>query len=178
MATFYVTHHKYPDNPQLFTINIQQVVKRKGEPETEFFYDRRGESYWEVFIATSGLDATGASIPSYWADIKTSETVVDELVSAKVKEMSAAIDWTQQGAFSLSSDNLVPYIAEQYPASDSTEVPIQSTIRLVIKDLLPGSGLDSSTLVFSVKGIPVTPTVTGHPYELVLSYSPTPLFDG
>lgn len=175
MATFYVTHHKFPDSPQLFTINISRVVKIEGEPNTDFSRDHLGEEFWEIYVATSGLDSEGKEIPPKWVDVKTTEATVDELVSGAVKYLCSLIDWTNEGTVSPGQDRFVPFIESKYPEENQANVPIQSTIKLSVRELLPGSGIDKNTISLKVKGVPVTPTVTGNPYGYVISYTPKPL---
>ena len=153
MANFYVTNSLYPSNPQLFTITIKQIVKKTGEPNTEFNRDNRGELYWEVCIATSGVTAAGAPVPWKWVDIKGSEETVHALISNKINEMCSDIDWTQQGEYTIEQDNRAPYITEQYPSPGQTDVPLGSSIHFVIKDFLPSVGIDINTLYLKVKGI-------------------------
>lgn len=177
MANFHVTHHRYPDNPHLFTVNIDLVIKRTPEPGTIFRHGTRGEEFWEIYIATSGLDSNGDEVPPFWADVITTEESIDDLVAEKVKGLCALIDWTRAGDFSYGPDNRGPYLEDQYPASGELSVPITSTIKLTVKEPLPGSGLDVSTMYMKVNGVSITPTVHGHPYNYVISYSPKPIFE-
>ena len=172
MANFYVTNSFYPNNPQLFTITIKQVVKKLGEPSTAFYRDNRGELYWEVCIATSAITAAGAPLGTMWADIKGSEITVHELISNKINEMCAEIDWTNEGEYTIDQDRYAPRVVSQYPVAGQTDVPLGSTINFVIKDFLPSSGIDISTLSFKVRGIAVSPTVTGNPFQYTISYTP------
>lgn len=175
MATFYVTHHKFPDNPQLFTVNVSRIVKVEGEPNTDFSKSHLGEEFWEVYVATSGLDVEGKEIPPKWVDVKTTEVSIDELISNAVKYLCSLIDWTSGGTISSGQDRFVPFIESKYPEDNQTNVPIQSTIRLSVLELLPGSGIDKNTISLKVKGVPVEPTITGNPYNYTISYSPKPL---
>lgn len=177
MANFYVTHHKFPDNPQLFTVNIDLVIKRTPEPGTIFSYGTRGEEFWELYVATSGLDSNGEEIPPFWADVITTESLIDDLVAEQVKSLCNLIDWTQQGDYVVGTDNRGPYLEEQYPAPDDMNVPITGTIRFVVKEPLPGSGIDIGTMYMKVNGVSVTPTVHGHPYKYEVSYSPKPIYE-
>jgi len=176
MANFYVTHHRFPDNPQLFTVNIELVLKRTGEPGTIFPYGKRGEQFWEIYVATSGVDINGDEISPFWADVVTTEDSIDDLVAEQVKSICSLIDWTRGGDFSYGPDNRGPYLESQYPASNQTDIPITGTIRLTVKEPLPGSGLDISTMYMKVNGVPITPTVHGHPYKYQISFSPKPIY--
>jgi len=176
MATFFVTHHKYPTNPKLFTVNIEQVIKRKGEPNTQFFYSNDGEEFWELYIAADAVDAYGDSVPPFWADVLTTEQSLDELVAGKVDDLCALIDWTAEGNLEAGLDRYKPVLVSASPVPGADDVPIASTIKVVLKELLPGSGMDIGTLSFKVKGVPVAPKVTGHPYEYTFEFSPKPVY--
>lgn len=177
MASFFVTHHKYPSNPKLFVVNVESVIKRRGEPNTEFFYDRRGEQYWELYIATDAVDASGDTISPFWADVVVSEATIDALVADKVEEICELIDWTNDSALSLQQDRYSPQLVSISPHDGEEDVNITSGIKVVLKEPLPGSGMDVSTLVFKVNGVSVTPRITGHPYEYTFEYFPKPLYD-
>jgi hypothetical protein len=172
MATFYVTNSLYPGNPQLFTITLKQIVKSIGEPATDYHYNNRGEHYWEVQVSTSGLTAAGSPVDYKWIDVKATEESVHELISNAITEMCTEIDWSQQGEFELQQDRNAPRITSQYPAPGQTNVPIDSSITLVVEELLPGKGIDISTMSFKVKDVPITPTVTGDPFKYTLTYKP------
>jgi len=176
MATFFVTHSKFPTNPKLFTVNIEQVVKRKGEPNTQFFYSNDGEEFWELYIAASAVDTVGVAVPPFWADVLASEATIDELVAEKVDAICALIDWTSSGELVAEEDRYAPVLISASPVDGAVDVPIASKITVVLKELLPGSGMDIATLSFKIKGVPVTPMVTGHPYEYTLEFSPKPLY--
>jgi hypothetical protein len=176
LANFYVTHHEYPDNPKLFTINIGLVVKRTGEPGTIFSYGKRGEQFWEIYIASSGKDLNGDDVPPFWADIITTEENIDELVAKKIKDLCNAIDWTQGGEYIAGLGSREPYVEYQYPANNQVDVPIVSTIKLTLKEPLPGSGMNISSMYMKVNGVSISPSVYGHPYKYERSFSPKPIF--
>jgi hypothetical protein len=172
LANFYVTHNKFPQNPQLFTIDIQRVVKLVGEPNTSFAYSRRGETYWEIHITTTGTDINGDAIESSWIDVFDSEETIDEVIGSKLAEICGQIDWSNDGDFLLEEDRYVPYISYQYPAADQTDVPLHSSITIKVKELLPGEGIDIDTISLKVKGVSVVPSITGNPFEYTITYTP------
>lgn len=176
MASFYVSHHEYPRNPKLFTVNVELVVKRVGEPNTQFYYKMRGEEFWELYVGVDAVDASGDDVPPFWADVVTTEADVETLVADKVEELCALIDWSNEGEFAPEVDTTGPILVSATPVDGSTDVEITSKINVVIKEPLPSSGMDISTLTFKVKGIAVTPTVTGHPYKYTIEFSPSPYF--
>ena len=176
MATFYAKHHLYPDNPQLFIIDVKQIVKLKGESNTKFFRNMRGEEYWEIAIHTSAVDSSGNEIGSYWADVVATEATVHELVSNKVNEMCQDIDWTrsptQEELFLQQEDKFAPIIYWTYPSSGQVNVPINSTIVIRLRDVPPAKGIDISTLTLKVNGYDVVPTIHGNKYDYEVSYKP------
>ena len=177
MASFFVTHHKYPTNPKLFVANVERVVKRRGEPDTEFYYDMRAEQYWELYVATDALDASGEAIQPFWADVIVAEDSIDELIADKVEEICELIDWTNDSELSPQQDRYSPTLVSISPSNGETDASITGGVKAVLKEPLPGSGMDVSTLVFKVNGVSVTPTITGHPYEYTFEYFPKPLFE-
>lgn len=176
MATIYIKHHDYPDNPQAFVLDVNQIVKTKGEDNTDFWQDGQGESYWEVIIYTSGLDVNGNSLGPYWADTVGSSTDLDELIRNKISEACQEIDWSRSSGFedlfTAGEDHSAPVVSWQYPIDGQVNVPIDSRISLRIKDLLPGNGIDISTLVFKVNGLTVIPDIEGNKYDYTISYRP------
>lgn len=176
MATVYVTHNLYPDNPHLFIVDLKQIVKLKGEPNTDFSRNRRGEHFWELIIYTSGLDVAGDRLGPYWLDVIGSETTVDEFINDKINEICTEIDWTRHpaidDALEAKVDRFPPMLYWQYPESGATNVPIDSRIIFMLKDELPAKGIDFSTITLTVDGFPVTPDITGNPFNCTVSYRP------
>jgi len=176
MATFYAKHQLYPDNPQLFIVDATQIIKFIGEPNTQFSTDRRGEMYWEIVIYTSAVDSSGEALGPYWVDVIGSEQTIHDLISDKVNEICGAIDWAKSIAFEeefqAQSDRYAPAIVWTYPSDGQLDVPIDSTIVIRIRDLPPAKGIDISTLVFTVGGYTLNPTINGNKYDYVISYKP------
>jgi hypothetical protein len=172
MANFYVTNSLYPDNPQLFTITIKQIVKLSGEPRTIFSKSHIAEEFWEISISTSGLSGAGTPISPIWVDVKDNEKTIDEFIAAKISELCSKIDWSQSGVFSLQQDRYAPYIEEQYPIPDQENVPIDSSIRFVLKEHLPGVGIDFNSIQLKVKDIPIIPKISGTPFNCSVTFKP------
>lgn len=176
MAVVYATHHLYPDNPQLFIIDVRQVIKLRGEANTVFWQHARAETFWEIQITTSALDSSGEELGGFWSDIIGTEQTVHDLVTNKIAEISAQIDWSKSIAFEedfiAQVDRYAPIIYWQYPISDQEDIPIDTTIVIRIKDPLPSYGIDISTLVFKVDGFEVNPTIYGNKYDYTISYKP------
>lgn len=178
MATFYITHHKFPSNPQLFTITLNKVAGLGGEenPNFEPSYPS-AERYWKIFIYTSGLTSEGESLDPIVADLLGGIDTVNEFVETKIAELCALVDWSQQGEYTPQTDSQSPLVVEQFPNIDQTNVPISSPIVIRVKDPLPGNGIDVSTIVMKVDGLTVTPTVVGNKYDYTITYSPRPIYN-
>ncbi len=176
MATSYLTNHLYPDNPHLLIVDLKQVVKRRGEPNTDFNQDNSGEHFWEVTIYTSGLDSEGDRVGPFWVDVVGSETTVDELISEQIKAISNLIDWTKSpvavGDLTAGTDTFSPFVYFQFPERDQVNVPIDTRIILRLREHLPAKGIDSSTVVMKVDGFTITPDIHGNPYDTIVSFRP------
>lgn len=176
MATFYVTHHLYPDNPHLFVVDLMEIHTLRGEPRTDFWQDRRGEKYWKFVIYTSGLDSSGNRLPPLWVGEIDDEETINDLINSKVKEISELIDWSKSPNYieelTAQEDRFPPKITYMYPSNGQVNVPISSRIVIRLVDQIPGTGVDFSTVTLSINGLSVTPQITGNPFDCVVSYSP------
>lgn len=179
MANFYVTHHKYPSNPQLFTIALDKVRGfgvQENNPNFKPSY-WLAEPTWKVFIYTSGLDTNGDAVGPLVADVFGSAETVNEFIEDKVAELCGLIDWSQQGEYSIQVDANGPIITEQYPNPFQTDVPISSPIVIRVQDPIPGNGIDPSSVVMKVDGYTVTPNGAGNKFDYTFTYKPRPVFD-
>jgi len=177
MATFFVTHHIYPENPQFFLVDVKQIVKYPGEPRTSFWQNRRGELFWEVVIYTSGMDSDRNILGPYWIDVTTTEETIDEIINNKIKDICDLIDWSITGlseeeVYTEQQDNTPPMIYSCYPANNQIDVPIDSRIIVRLRDLLPAQGIDVSSVRMWVDGFEIVPEITGHKYDCIVSYKP------
>jgi hypothetical protein len=178
LTTFFVNHHLYPDNPHFFVVDVKKVIKLKGEPGTAFSQHRRGEQFWEIVIYTSGLDSSEALLGPYWLDVIGSEEDVDELINNKIKDICDLIDWSVPVNYNITDtltaaeDRYGPVVYSTYPANGQTGVPIDSKIIIRLRDLLPATGVDISSIILTVDGFTVTPETSGNIYDCVVSYKP------
>ena len=178
MANFYVTHHKYPTNPQLFTINLHKIASLGGEDNPNFKPRyKQAEKYWKLFIYTSGLDSSGDSVSPVVADLFGGEDDVNEFVEGAIADLCALIDWTQQGQFTPEVDSAAPIIVEQFPQPGQTDVSISAPIVVRVKDPLPGTGIDVSTVSMTIDGIAISPSVVGNKYDSTFTFSPRHIYD-
>lgn len=180
MANFYVTNNKFPTNPQLFTINLHKVVPLVPEdnPNVDPPY-QQGESFWKLFIYTTGKDSGGDDVPPIVADVIGAEDTVNEFVENTIAELCSYIDWSQQGEFDPEVDRNAPVVTEQYPLPGQTGVPITSPVVIRVQDLLPGVGVDPASVVLKIDGHSVAPhAVEGsNKFDYTFSFSPRPIFD-
>jgi len=178
MANFYVTHHLFPSNPQLFTIAIHKVAGFQPEQNPNFKPTYAvAERFWKIFVHTSGLDSLGESVGPVVADVVGSSTTIKEFVDATVANLCGQIDWSQQGQFSVQIDSQAPIIIEQFPRPSQTNVPISSPVVLRVQDPLPGDGIDVSTVTLKIDGLSVVPVAVGNKFDTTFSFSPIPLFN-
>jgi len=177
MANTWITHHKYPSNPQLFVTALYKVATLGGEDNPNFKPSYpSAEKYWKLFVYTSGKDAEGKALPPVVAGVRDGETDIDEFVNAAIAELCDRIDWSQQGEFLPEVDSAAPVVVEQYPLPGQTNVPINSPVVLRVQDLLPGNGIDVSSVSFKIDGLSVTPTAVGNKYDYTFSFSPRPIY--
>ncbi len=178
MANFYVTHHKYPGNPQLFAVTLHKVAgKGVDEADPNFhptFPD--AEPTWKVLIYTTGKDSNGDEVGPIVAGVFGSEEKVNEFIDGQISALCSLIDWSQQGQFAAEVDTAAPVVVEQHPTPGQTDVLITSPIVIRVKDLLPGNGIDPNTVVMVVDGFTVNPTVTGNKYDYTFTFKPRPVF--
>ncbi|MDP2897091.1 MAG: DUF5011 domain-containing protein [bacterium] len=68
------------------------------------------------------------------------------------------------------TDTSPPYVSGRDPAPGATRVLLGANIVLHVKD--HGSGVDETRILIRVKGLGVTPTITGTPADYTVSYDP------
>lgn len=178
MANFWITNNKYPSNPQLFAASLHKVAGigvDESNPNFKPTY-KKAEPTWKLFIYTSGKDSNGDQVGPLVAGVFGSADDLNEFFNEKLDELCALIDWSQQGEFAPELDSAAPVIAEQYPLRGQTDVPISSPVVLRVMDLLPGVGIDPSTIVMTVDGFTVNPTVVGNKFDYTVSFKPRPIF--
>ena len=177
MANLYITHHKFPSNPQLFTISLHKVASLAGEDNPAFKPSfPQAERYWKLFIYTTGKDSAGDSVGPVVAGVFGGEADINEFVDTAFANLCALIDWSQQGEFTPEIDSAAPVIREQYPLPSQTNVSISSPVVIRVQDLLPGTGVDTSTVSMSIDGLAVNPDVVGNKYDCTFSFGPRPIY--
>ena len=161
MAEFYVYNSLNPSKTVRFNITLRYFV----------IVGERGRHMWVLEIGTTHPDINGDDISA--AKIHTiSANNFDAVIENAVSSLCAQIDWSP-----LSDDSIAPYVDIATPL-DGTTVPIQSDVYIKIKDKLPSSGIDLSTMKVILNtgetDFDITSEVTteGDPYEYELYWSP------
>jgi len=72
------------------------------------------------------------------------------------------------------TDTTPPYTSGHQPAKGATGVSKSSSVSLHVRD--DGSGVDSSSIVLTVDGQAVTPTITGNSSDYTITYTPESSF--
>lgn len=166
MAVFYVHHHLYPDNPQVFLTDVKQIVTVASE----------GDHWWHIVLHTSGVDSEGDQLGPFWVNAYGDDIdSLDELISDKIEEICEQIDWTQSWydtGYEEGVDHTPPQISWQYPTNGQTDVPIDTSVSVRLVDLLPSKGIDLSSITMKINDITVSPSVNGNKYDCVVSFRP------
>ena len=162
MATCYLRNTLYPDNPKLLTVDITEAASA-GD----------GEHHWLISIsATAAKDHSGEFLGGRVFNVTGTAGTLDEFISQSVLTYAQDIDWSEAGVFSLGEDRYPPYIFSRSPESGAENVPIASPILINLRELLPGAGIDLNSVSLKVNGVPVSPQLSGHPFNLTLTFQP------
>jgi hypothetical protein len=156
MAQFLIRNSLNPQKVIKCGITFEQVTPKSGE----------GEPIWVVELATDELHKDGGSIPPEFISL-TSLDNLDEEIEKAVEIISEKVDWTP-----LEIDIRPPFVESCYPSS--YEVSIESSIEIVLKDLLPAAGIDISSINMTINDFNVNSEleISGDPYEYILKWKP------
>ena len=189
MADFLVRHGLNPDKVVRFSITLTQVLDTQYDPPEELLteYPRlEGDEVWILEIGTYELDTNGDEIPTRKIHL-TSLSDVDREIQETVEDMCQLIDWDP-----LKTDAQPPYVYWYLPndgeidASNEVtveDVPITTQIYFKIRDSLPATGIDYSSVdieleVYAPDGTPFQFDITsevelsGSPYDLQIRWNP------
>jgi hypothetical protein len=161
MAQFIVRNSLNPSKAVRFGVTFAQVVPK----------DNEGEPIWVVEVGTDEPHLSGGDIPPEFINL-TSLDNLDLEIEKSVEIISAKIDWSP-----LDEDIRPPFVESCFPTD--YEIDIESDVKLVLKDLLPATGIDISSIQMTVtadgKDFDVTPelVVRGDPYEYTIKWRPT-----
>ncbi len=148
------------------SLNPQKVIKCGITFEQLTPKDNEGEPIWVVEIATDEQHKDGGDISPEFINL-TSLDNLDEEIEKAVKAISVQVDWTP-----LESDPRAPLVESCYPSSYETS--IESSIKIILKDLLPSAGIDIDSIQMTINDFDVTSEleIAGDPYEYTLKWKP------
>ncbi len=156
MAQFLLRNSLNPQKVVRCGITFTQTVPKGGE----------GEPIWVVEVATDEPHKDGGDIPPEFINLTTLDNL-DQEVEVAVEIISAKIDWTP-----LEEDVRAPLVESCSPSE--YEASIDSTIKIVIKDLLPAAGIDIDSIQMIINDVDVTGDleISGDPYEYTVKWIP------
>jgi parallel beta-helix repeat protein len=131
-------------------------------------YDPDGSivSYlWDFGDGNNATEATPTHIYAQNGTYTVTLTVTDNEGATDTSTTTADIE----------SDLIPPYTTGYSPAKDAIEVAKNTTIVVHVKD--DGAGVDITSIVMTVNGITVAPTITGTPVDYTLTYVPSVDFE-
>ncbi len=160
MAQFLVRNSLNPNKVVRLGVTFEQLVIKGGE----------GDPIWLVEVATDEPHKAGGSIPPEFINL-TSLDNLDEEVQKVVETISNKVDWTP-----LEEDIRPPIVESCYPSDYITS--IETNIEIIIKDLLPATGIDRDSIQMIMtaddRDFDITSEleITGDPYEYRLGWTP------
>lgn len=162
---FFVSHHLYPENAQVFVINLEQIIPKGAY----------GELYWHLVIYTSALGTDGKGLGPFYYNVYSDEETLNTFIESKVKDICEQIDWEKSwydGEYTEGIDTAAPRPAWHFPARDQKDVPIRSMISVRLRDELPSKGIRLNSITMTINDITIYPKVSGHKYDCVVSFKP------
>jgi hypothetical protein len=149
LAEFIVRNSLNPYKAVKFGVTTRQVVPKENE----------GEALWVVEIATDEPTISGFVISPVYINLRTLDDLDKEIQNATAI-ISSQIDWAP-----LIEDSTPPFVVSASPGNGV--VDIESSVEFLIKDNLPSSGLDLSSIKMTVNDFDVTSELelSGDGYE-------------
>jgi hypothetical protein len=156
VAEFIVRNSLNPYKAVKFGVTTRQVIPKENE----------GEALWVVEIATNEPTISGSVIPPVYINLRTLDDLDKEIQNATAI-ISSQIDWTP-----LIEDSTSPFVVSVSP--EDSVVDIESSVEFLIKDNLPSSGLDLSSIKMTVNDFDVTSELefSGDGYEQKIKWKP------
>jgi len=192
MADVLVRHGRNPGKVVRFSINIIQVHDITHDP-TEVpkqDYPRlEGDVIWILEVGTYEPDINGDPIPIRKVNLVSLSTL-DSVIQQTIQDMCALIDWGIA-----QEDKRAPYVYWHLPndgtavdgiSSTISGVKLHSEIYFKLKDNLPSTGIDMSSIEMTITISGTDPTkvwptfsdisseaeITGTPYDVQVYWSP------
>lgn len=159
MAYFYVRDSLNPYKAVKFSITLQQQTLKGWE----------GEHIWTVEINTLEPTVSGADMRSRYLHLRTLDNLDGEIEKV-VSDICSEIDWEPR-----LNDTRGPYVESCSPSPRATEVDIDSSVWILVKESLPSAGIDINSIEAEVNGYDITSelNVTGDPYEYTVKWKPS-----
>jgi len=149
------------------SLNPHKVIKC-GVTLTQYVdYNRHdGEPIWLLSVGTDALDKNGNKIKNVFANLITLDSV-DKEIEKLAAQISKQIDWEPY-----EEDISPPYVDSVYPTEYIAK--INDPVEFVIKDDIPSTGIDLTTLKVTANGFDITNDleITGNPYEYHIKWRP------
>ena len=160
MAEFFLRNSLNPYKVIKIGITFSNVVN-KG--------DDTGDVVWVVEVATNEPHKEGGTIPPAYIHLITLEDF-DQEVEKAVVILANQVDWTP-----LDVDDKAPYIYSYSPTTEYT--PIDTPFEASIREFLPFSGIDISSITCTINGFDVTDelVIKGNPYQYDVYWMPKDL---
>jgi len=157
MAQFLVRNSLNPNKVIKLGISFSKLVNK---PEMT------GDNIWVVEIGTAEPNKNGGIVPPVYLNIVNLETLDEEIATA-VAFISAQVDWGN-----VLEDSDPPYVA--FTNINSAVAAIDSSVVLDLKEFMPSSGIDKSSIRLTVNDIDVTNEtfMAGNPYNYVINWYP------
>lgn len=153
------------------SLNRYKAVKFNMTLRYFVLKDSEGDHKWTIEIGTRYPDKDGNKLPSKRIH-KINVNNLDEAIEEAVVDLCSQIDWGP-----LEKDVTPPFVAYN-SITDGATVPIDSYLKLIIKDDLLSAGIDISDMRVMLNNsmvdfdITSEVTVEGDPYEYVLEWRP------
>ena len=150
------------------SLNPYKVIKCNLTFQQQVLKGSEGEHIWVVEVNTVEPDISGDPITSEYIHLRTLDDLDDEIEKV-ANIISAQIDWSPR-----IEDTKAPYVTS-YSPTETSNVDIDSSVILNIKESLPSAGIDVNSIAITVNGFDVTPEadITGDPYEYKISWKPS-----
>jgi len=149
------------------SLNPHKVVKC-GVTLTQYvdYKKHDGEPIWLLAVGTSEEHKDGGDINEVYTNLTSLDTI-DKEIEILVGKISKQIDW---GEFV--DDEHPPFVDSVYPTEYIAKM--EDPVEFVIKELMPSTGIDLSTLEVTANGLDITNEfeIKGNPYEYHLKWRP------
>lgn len=160
MAEIFVRNSLNSTKAVKFNLSLKETLSSKSE----------GESLWVIEVGTRTPKADGTAVPPVYIN-NVSEKTLEAEINKAISSMCSLLDWAV-----LEADNEAPELT--YFSPEGTLVPISSVIEFKLKENLPASGIDLSSMVVTLNNgtvdfdITSELKITGDPFDYTLKWIP------